>query len=253
MHIMQKDKNIRAVVLAAGKGVRMKSDLPKVLHELAGRPLVLHVIENLKSAGVEDIVVVVGYRGELVEEAVRGKARVAWQREQLGTGHAVMQAESALRGFEGKVLIACGDVPLLGAGTFGELVKSADDERVKAVVVTMVQENPKGYGRIVKDEAGNLREIVEEKDASDEIRKIREVNTGTYVFDSRFLFEGLKTIGTDNAQGEYYLPDALQYIRKKGFIVRTLLLANAVEGTGINSKEELQNLEEALARRGING
>ena len=253
MHIMQKDKNIRAVVLAAGKGVRMKSDLPKVLHELAGKPLVLHVIENLKSAGVEDIVVVVGYRGELVEEAVRGKARVVWQREQLGTGHAVMQAESALRGFEGKVLIACGDVPLLGAGTFGELVKSADDERVKAVVVTMVQENPKGYGRIVKDEAGNLREIVEEKDASDEIRKIREVNTGTYVFDSRFLFEGLKTIGTDNAQGEYYLPDALHYIRKKGFIVRTLLLANAVEGTGINSKEELQNLEEALARRGING
>lgn len=247
---MVNTQHSKAIVLAAGKGVRMKSDLPKVLHVLAGKPLVLHVIDNLKKSGVDDIVVVVGYRGELVAEAVDGAARVVWQKEQLGTGHAVMQAESALRDFSGSVLIACGDVPLLGAETFKILLESAGSDSVKAVVVTMVQDNPHGYGRIVKDGNGNLERIVEEKDASAEIKKIREVNTGTYLFDARYLFEGLKTIGTDNAQGEYYLPDALQYIRKQGFLVKTLLLENAVEGSGINSKEELQRLEDLLAKRG---
>ena len=228
----------------------MNSDLPKVLHVLAGKPLVLHVIDNLKRSGVDDIVVVVGYRGEMVADAVAGSAGVVWQREQLGTGHAVMQAESALKDFSGSVLIACGDVPLLGADTFKHLLESAGSGSVKAVVVTMIQANPHGYGRIVKDSQGNLERIVEEKDASDDIKKIREVNTGTYLFDARCLFDGLKTIDTDNAQGEYYLPDALQYVRKQGFVVKTLLLDNAIEGSGINSREELHKLEELLAKRG---
>lgn len=231
----------------------MQSDLPKVLHVLAGKPLVLHVIDNLKNSGVDDIVVVVGYRGEMVADAVAGAARVAWQKEQLGTGHAVMQAEGAIGDFSGSVLIACGDVPLLGPDTFKKLLGRAGDGSVKAVVVTMIQDNPHGYGRIVKDNLGNLERIVEEKDASEDIKKIREVNTGTYLFDARYLFDGLKTIGTDNAQGEYYLPDALQYIRKQGFIVKTLLLDNAIEGSGINSKEELQRLEGILAQRGNRG
>lgn len=240
---MSDTHTVKGLVLAAGKGVRMKSDLPKVLHPLAGKPLVIHVIENLKKSGIDDIIVVVGYRGELVEEALGSQVKVVWQREQLGTGHAVMQAESSLKGFEGGVVIACGDVPLMKPKTFRAMVDGSARENVKAIVVTMRLDNPFGYGRIIRDESGNIERIVEEKDASDEIKKITEVNTGTYYFDAKLLFEGLATVGTDNAQKEYYLPDVIQYIRKEGFVVRAHLLDNALEGAGINSREELQRIE----------
>jgi len=247
---MNGDSRIKAIILAAGKGVRMRSELPKVLHKLAGKPLVLHVIDNLRRAGIEEIVAVVGYRGELVAETVGSSAKVVWQREQLGTGHAVMQAEGEFRGYAGNVIIACGDVPLLSAASFSRLRGDISDGKTGAVVITMLQENPRGYGRIIRGDDGSLLRIVEEKDASDEERKIQEVNTGTYVFNASLLFDGLKTIGTDNAQGEYYLPDVLGYIRRKGFLVKAHLLENAVEGTGINSREELLRLEDELASRG---
>lgn len=237
---------VKGLILAAGKGVRMKSDIPKVLHVLAGKPLVMHVVDNLKAAGIDDIIAVVGYRGELVEEAVGSCAKVVWQREQLGTGHAVMQAESALKDFEGGVVVACGDVPLMKPETFQKLVKEGAGENVKAIVITMRLDNPFGYGRIIKDKNGNIERIIEEKDASDEVKKITEVNTGTYYFDAKLLFEGLATVGTDNAQKEYYLPDVVQYIRKKGFVVKALLLEDALEGAGINSREELQRIESLI-------
>lgn len=243
---MSDNHKVKGLVLAAGKGVRMKSDIPKVLHLLAGKPLVLHVVENLKDAGIDDIFVVVGYSGELVEEALGSRAKVVWQREQLGTGHAVMQAESALKGFEGGVVIACGDVPLMKPETFQALVREGTEANVKAVVVTMRLDNPFGYGRIIKDEKGYVDRIIEEKDASDEVKKITEVNTGTYYFDAELLFEGLKTVGTDNAQKEYYLPDVVQYIRWKGCIVKALMLEDALEGAGINSREELQRIESLI-------
>jgi bifunctional UDP-N-acetylglucosamine pyrophosphorylase/glucosamine-1-phosphate N-acetyltransferase len=235
--------NITAVVLAGGKGVRMESDLPKVLHKINSRPLIMYVLESLKKAGIERIITVVGYKGEMVSDAISGLSDSVIQKEQLGTGHAVMQAEKLLAGFDGNVVVACGDVPLIRPETFIKLIQEIKDEKVKAAVLTMKLENPAGYGRILKDSNGNFLRIVEEKDSDSEQKKIQEVNTGTYVFDCRFLFDGLKQIDTNNAQSEYYLPDALNYIIKSNFIVKTLLLENPVEGSGINNKSELSVLE----------
>jgi len=222
----------------------MQSDLPKVLQPFQNRPMILHVLDSLEKAGVSDICVIVGYRGELVVEAVGNRARTAWQREQLGTGHAVMQAEEAMEAFSGNVIVACGDVPLIRPDTFRAMIAASGTDKVKAVVLTMELDNPTGYGRIVKDGAGNFRKIVEEKDAGADERAIREVNTGTYVFDKDLLFEGLKRINTNNAQGEYYLPDALEHILRSGFTVRTMLLDDALEGSGVNTREELGRLED---------
>ncbi|MBN1496363.1 MAG: NTP transferase domain-containing protein [Spirochaetes bacterium] len=221
----------------------MKSDLPKVLHPFMGKPLIVHVLDNLQKAGVSDILVVVGYRGEMVVDVIGGRAGHVWQREQLGTGHAVMQAEQALADFSGKVIIACGDVPCIRPETFRALVAEAERDGVMAAVLTMVPETPFGYGRIIKDGKGRFLRIVEEKDAAPEEKKIREVNSGTYVFDKRLLFEGLRHINTDNAQGEYYLPDALQHVMASGFTVGTMLMEDPVEGSGVNTSEELARLE----------
>ncbi len=226
----------------------MQSDLPKVLHLLQGKPLIQHVLDSLQTASVDDITVVVGYRGDLVIDAVGTRARCVWQHEQLGTGHAVMQAEEIFDGYRGIVIVACGDVPLVKPGTFAGLMEEMNSNRVKAAVLTMVLHDPTGYGRIVKDADGRFMKITEEKDAPAEIRKIREVNTGTYVFDSEILFQGLRRIDTNNAQGEYYLPDALQFVLDKGNRVETLMLDDPVEGSGINTKDELNMLEKYLAK-----
>ena len=222
----------------------MNSDLPKVLHIFQGKPLIVHVLDNLRKAGVSDIYVIVGYRGEMVIEAIGGRAKPVWQYEQLGTGHAVMRAEEALAGFTGSLIVACGDVPLIRPETFRSLAAETGKGSVKAAVLTMMLDNPTGYGRILINASGNFVRIVEEKDATPEEKKIREVNTGTYVFDKRLLFEGLRHINTDNAQGEYYLPDALQHIMTAGFGVKTVPLSDPTEGSGVNTREELQRLEE---------
>lgn len=224
----------------------MKSDLPKVLHPLQGRPLISHVTESLHSAGISEIYIVVGFKGDAVINALGPSFHYVWQHQQLGTGHAVMQTESAFDGFEGKIIIACGDVPLIQPETFRHLVDISHDSDVKAAVLTMKVENPTGYGRIVADERGVFIRIVEEKDAGPDEKLIREVNTGTYIFDSTYLFNGLKRINNSNAQGEYYLPDVLQYVRASGSEVRTLCLDNPIEGSGINSQEELARLEKYL-------
>jgi UDP-N-acetylglucosamine diphosphorylase/glucosamine-1-phosphate N-acetyltransferase len=221
----------------------MHSELPKVLHPLSGKPLIAHVIDNIHRAGIEDIIIVVGYRGDDVIKAVSGVSGFVWQHEQRGTGHAVMQAAEALNGFAGHVLIACGDVPLITPVTIRGMIDESRKPNVKAVVLSMIPDSPRGYGRIIKDDDGNLARIVEEKDANDEEKKILEVNTGTYIFNKDSLFSGLKTINTNNAQGEYYLPDALKYIRSAGWIIRTVCLKDPIEGSGINSQEELLKLE----------
>lgn len=247
---MAHNGKVKALVLAAGKGVRMKSELPKVLHPLLGKPLVIHVISNLNAAGIDDITVVVGYRGEMVEEVVRPFAKVVWQYDQLGTGHAVLQAKSVFNDYRGGIIVACGDVPLMKPMTFRRISEMDLSDKIKAVVVTMKIDNPFGYGRIIRDNEGNVERIVEEKDADELLKKINEVNTGTYFFDSEFLFEGLETVGTNNAQGEYYLPDVIQYIRKKGYIVKPYLLDDPLEGAGVNSKEELQRIEAIMQAGG---
>jgi bifunctional UDP-N-acetylglucosamine pyrophosphorylase/glucosamine-1-phosphate N-acetyltransferase len=230
-------------------GKRMQSDLPKVLQPLLGKPLIDHVIKSLNAAGVDDIVVVVGYRGETVQESLGNQVRYAWQHEQLGTGHAVLQAEEALKDFQGNVIVACGDVPLIKSETFRRLVDTALEDSTKAVVLTMDVDDPTGYGRIVTDENGSFQRIVEEKDASHDEKSIQQVNTGTYVFDKHFLFEGLKHINTDNAQGEYYLPDALNYILKAGYSVKTVSCDDPLEGSGVNTKADLQELEDIVTEK----
>lgn len=227
----------------------MKSPLPKVLQPLKDKPLIHYVVDALQAAGVTDIVTVIGYKGDLVKESLLDRVQYAWQHEQLGTGHAVMQAEESLSDFRGKVVVACGDVPLISSTTFKKMISLLDDDESKAVVLTMEVDNPTGYGRIVKETSGAFLRIVEEKDADDEIRKIKEVNTGTYVFDKDFLFDGLKKIDKNNAQGEYYLPDALEHVIDSGFTVKTLKLDDPVEGTGVNTREELTILEKELIQR----
>ncbi|NLV69060.1 MAG: NTP transferase domain-containing protein [Spirochaetes bacterium] len=239
---------ISSIVLAGGKGVRMKSELPKVLHPLCGKPLIGYVVDSLGSAGIDDIVVVVGYRGDDVISFLGNSVRFVWQHEQLGTGHAVMQAEDLFRNHGGYVVVACGDVPLIKPDTFRALMHESAKENTGAVVLTMIQDNPKGYGRIVKKD-GEFVRIVEEKDASDDERGITEVNSGTYIFKTSLLFEGLKRITTDNAQGEYYLPDALEYIKGSGLRVGTIQLKDHVEGRGINTKEELVSLEQYVSQK----
>ena len=224
----------------------MKSELPKVLHELRGKPLISHVIENIKLAGISDVIVVIGYGGESVIEAVGNSVDFVWQREQMGTGHAVVQTESRLHDFKGDLLVACGDVPLISPSTFHALIESAGGEGVGASVLTMYLDNPTGYGRVVKDGSGNLVRIVEESDSTPEEKGIREVNTGTYVFNRDLLFTGLSTVRNNNKQGEYYLPDVLQYIIASGYTVNTVLLEDSVEGSGVNSQEELKRLEDYL-------
>ena len=226
----------------------MKSDLPKVLHLLCGKSLIEHVLGNLQSAGINDILVVVGYRGNEVIDKLGSNVNYVWQHDQLGTGHAVMQAEDYFKDYNGDIIVACGDVPLIKPDTFKALVNSAQDEKTGAVVLTMIQDNPTGYGRIIKND-GEFVRIVEEKDADDNQRQIKEVNSGTYIFKSRFLFEGLKKINTENAQREYYLPDVLNYIISSGLNVRTILLHEPVEGKGVNTREELGFLEQYVLNR----
>jgi UDP-N-acetylglucosamine pyrophosphorylase len=240
-------KDIAAVVLAAGKGTRMDSDLPKVIHNLRNKPLILHVIDNLHSAGISDIVAVVGYKGEMVVDVIGPGVKHVWQHEQLGTGHAVMQAENALTGFQGTLILACGDVPLIRPSTFRRLIDESSADSVGAVVLTMIVDKPTGYGRILRDEKGAFLRIVEEKDASPEEKTIREVNTGTYAFDKEFLFQGLKKINRNNAQGEYYLPDALNHVLSTGYAVKTVVLDDPLEGSGINTRDDLHAVESFVA------
>ena len=186
--------------------------------------------------------VVVGYRGDEVIDRLGSRVNYVWQYEQLGTGHAVMQAEEYFKNYNGDIIVACGDVPLIKPETFKNLTALAD-EKTGAVVLTMIQDNPAGYGRIVRENKRFAR-IIEEKDANDEVRKIKEVNSGTYIFKSKYLFEGLKRINTNNAQGEYYLPDVLSYILSVGLKVEILQLIDSIEGSGINTREELVSLEQ---------
>ena len=184
-----------------------------------------------------------GYKGDDVITAIDNNISFVWQREQLGTGHAVMQTEPQLGTYNGCLLVACGDVPLIQPETFIKLCNAVKDHKTGAVVLTMELENPQGYGRIIRGKNDNLMRIVEEKDADTIQRNIKEVNTGTYTFKSPILFQGLKTITTDNAQREYYLPDVLPFIRKSGYDVKIIKLDDSIEGSGVNSKEELIKLE----------
>jgi len=235
-------KNHAAIVLAAGKGTRMKSAIPKVLHEVGGEPMITHVIRLLEGLGVGRIIVVVGHGSLEVKKRLEGRnLTFVEQAEQLGTGHAVLCATEALRGFSGDVLILSGDVPLLGAPTIKglfKIYKKAGPARAMALVTAML-EDPAGYGRVIRDEEKRITRIVEDKDATPREKAVHEINTGSYLFDSLFLAKNIGKIGAANAQKEYYLPDLVRLAVESGRKVSALTLLDPTEVMGINNRVEL--------------
>ncbi len=242
-------EDLAAVVLAAGKGTRMKSERAKVLHEIAGRPLLFYPLLAAKAAGCEKISVVVGHQGDEVEAALADlEVDCVWQTEQLGTGHALLCAAEKLRGFSGDLLLLCGDVPLLSAETVAQLLALHRDEGAAVTVLTANLPAPQGYGRILRD-GKNVTAIVEEKDASAEQRAICEINTGTYVFAADFVFSVLPQLGKENAQGEYYLTDVVAAAANAGRKTRALCLADSNEALGINDRLQLAEAGRLMRQR----
>jgi bifunctional UDP-N-acetylglucosamine pyrophosphorylase/glucosamine-1-phosphate N-acetyltransferase len=242
---------LHVVILAAGKGTRMRSDRAKVLHPLAGRPLIDHVLDAAAALAPASVTVVVGHQAEAVRAAVDKRGcGFAVQEPQIGTGHALLQTESALRGAEGDVLLLSGDVPLLRQETIAALVKAHRSADAAATVLTAVIDTPDGYGRIVRDAGtGRMTGIVEHRDASSGERAIREINSGIYVFAMAPMFDALRRIGRANAQGEYYLPDLIALYTQQGLAVETMTLPNADEIKGVNSRSELAALAKAMRLR----
>jgi UDP-N-acetylglucosamine diphosphorylase/glucosamine-1-phosphate N-acetyltransferase len=231
---------LAAVILAAGKGTRMTSDLPKVLHTVNGQPMVSLVIDKVKQVPADRICVVVGYRADLVEAACRDKpVEFVLQAQQLGTGHAVQQCESTLEQFEGTVIVLNGDVPCLKTDTVREFVAEHHRSGAASTVLTTLIDDPTGYGRIVRSEAAGLEKIVEEKDATDEQRLIREINSGLFCFEKRELFEILGSVDCNNTQKEYYLTDVIALLRAKGRPVAAYCIDDQREVAGVNTDQEL--------------
>ncbi|MBR4944199.1 MAG: bifunctional UDP-N-acetylglucosamine diphosphorylase/glucosamine-1-phosphate N-acetyltransferase GlmU [Peptococcaceae bacterium] len=237
-----------AVILAAGQGTRMKSKLPKVLHKALGKPMVQWVIDCLTQAGVEDKIAVLGHGGEQVAQVVEQQAAIVYQAEQLGTGHAVMQAVPALAEENECVLVICGDTPLLRAQTIQALIEKHQTEGNAVTLLTAYAENPTGYGRIVRDEQ-QITAIVEQKDASEEQKLIKEINTGTYCFDQNFLVQYLATLNTNNAQKEYYLTDLIKIANEHQLPVGGFVLADFNESLGVNNRIQLSQAEAVLRQR----
>ncbi len=237
------------IILAAGKGTRMKSDLPKVLHEVGGKAMVELVLDTVLEAQVAQVVTVVGHGAELVEQRVADRSAVVLQAEQLGTGHAIQMAEPVLGDKEGVTLIASGDAPLFTLDTYQALFAFHEQSGNAVTVLTAQAPNPVGYGRIIRDENGNVIRIVEQKDATPEEALVHEINTGVYVFDNRLLFAALKQVTNDNAQGEYYLPDTLEILRQAGHTVGAYVMADFDESMGVNDRVALAQANKVLRQR----
>ncbi|WP_437193520.1 NTP transferase domain-containing protein [Planctomicrobium sp. SH527] len=239
-----------AIVLAAGKSKRMQSELPKVLHPACGRPIVEYVLDAARGAGAGRIVLVVGHKAEQVQAALQHHEDVSFalQTEQLGTGHAVMCAHDQLTGHTGAVLILAGDTPLLKGESLGELLDTLRREKAACVVGTARTENNFGLGRIVRDEDGNFLRIVEQRDASPEEQQITEINTGCFAFDGPALFEALSLVRPENSQGEYYLTDCAEILRKLGRKVVAACTLDIQEAMGINTQEQLAEVEEVMQK-----
>ncbi len=242
--------SLATIILAAGKGKRMKSDLPKVLHPLNNRPMIQYVIDVAEEIGSQRIVLIVGHKKELVMEAVKDRSvDFVVQEQQLGTGHAVRQTEDLFRNFEGDVLVLSGDVPLLTTETIRHLIEIHKQEKPLATLLTAEMEDPTGYGRIVRDENGFVQKIVEHKDADSKTRQIKEINVGIYLFNGPKLFETLPLIRNDNSQGEYYLPDVVKIYVDRGEKVAAVLTSDVEETHGINDVEQLTRAEKLLLER----
>lgn len=227
----------------------MKSKLYKVLHPVCGKPMVQHVVDTLASMRVEDVVVVVGHGADTVQATLGERVAYALQKEQLGTAHAVQQAASFLQAKEGTTFILYGDVPLLSEETLTALLHFHEDQKAAATVLTAVLPDPTGYGRIVRNDSGEVMEIVEHKDASDEVRAIKEINTGIYCFDNQKLWNALAQVKNDNVQGEYYVTDCIGILRQAGEKVVAFEAADPDETMGVNDRAQLSEAEAYMRKR----
>lgn len=238
-----------AVILAAGKGVRMRSSLPKVVHQTAGKALVQHVVDAVKANGIDDIVVVVGHGREKVEEILAPQGiKFAVQAQQLGTGHALLQTEEFFSQ-GGHMIVLAGDTPLLCAETIAAILERHKESGAQATVLTCTVNNPTGYGRILRSEQGAFRAVVEEKDATDVQKQIKEINSGLYCFNASQVFRALHELRADNAQGEYYLPDVLDIMMQKDQKIEIVLHEAEEDIYGVNDRVQLAYTEKILRRR----
>ncbi len=239
---------LKALILAAGKGTRMESDLPKVLHTVDGKPMVHYSIQAAKDAGASEVCCIVGYKNELVKRTVYDVVSFAEQKEQLGTGHAVKCAMSFIDSGT-DTLILCGDTPLITGDSLKALYEKHKKESNGVTVMSAILEDPKGYGRIIRDADGSFMAITEDKDCTEEERQTKEVNAGIYIFNSDALLASLALLKNDNAQGEYYLTDTVGIIRRTGLRVDAMPVADADEIRGVNTVAQLEEAEELMRRR----
>ncbi len=238
-----------AIILAAGKGTRMKSNRCKVLHEVAGRPMIAYVLDSARAAGINEVCLVVGHQADSVKERVGSQdIRFALQEPQLGTGHAVDAARDFFTDFDGNVLILCGDIPLVKSSTLRSMMDFHESGNGQLTVMTAVVENPHGYGRIRKSESGFIKRVVEERDADDELRRINEINAGVYIVDSRLLFDLLGRLKPNNAQGEYYLTDIIHEADSDGVTVHAFRVNDFSEASGVNSRADLAYVAKRIYR-----
>ena len=241
--------NRYAVILAAGKGTRMQSKLYKVLHKVCDRTMVELVLDSLSDLEMQEIITVVGHGAERVKEVLGDRTKFVLQAEQLGTAHAVKVAKDELKDKEGTTIVMYGDTPLIRSETINNMLDHHEKMNAKATVLTAIADNPFAYGRIIRDVNGNLVKIVEEKDATEQERKIKEINSGIYCFDNKLLFEMLEKVKNDNNQGEYYLPDVLGLIREQKEIIETYLCDDFDETFGVNDRVALAYAENVMRNR----
>jgi UDP-N-acetylglucosamine diphosphorylase/glucosamine-1-phosphate N-acetyltransferase len=237
-------QELAVVILAAGKGTRMESDRAKVLHSLAGRPLLIHVLDTVATLNPKRVLVVVGYQAEEVKRACANRPiEFVEQNKQLGTGHAVLQAQAALEDFEGNVLVLCGDMPLIKSSTLQDLLRLHHKTDARCTLLSLKTKQKKDFGRIVRSPEGAVLRIVEVRDASEQEITIDEYNSGVYCFVKSILFKTLASVDSSNAQGEYYLTDTVGILSRDGHVVACHSTQNADEVFGINSSEDLKKAE----------
>ena len=244
---MTEERRTAALILAAGEGTRMKSGLAKVLHTVGGKTMIRRVIETVRCTGPERIVIVIGHQAEMVKKELDGEGiEFVLQSERLGTGHAAQMAESLLESFDGTIQVLNGDVPLLKADTLSAFTRYHLDESSRGTVLTAMIDDPQGYGRIVRDSDGGFLRIVEDKDASDEEKQIREINSGIFCFEATDLFGALGHVDRRNVQGEYYITDCMEILRREGKNVAAYRCEQNEEVLGINDTEQLAAAERLM-------
>ena len=239
------NKELRVIILAAGKGTRMNSDLPKVLHKLNGKALLDFVLDESELLNPIETILVVGFKKEQVISHTENRINLKYvtQIEQLGTGHAVLQTEELLKNNKGHIIILYGDVPNIKASTLRPIIDEHIINNRDLTLITAEIDDPSGYGRIIRDKNGNLLKIVEEKDCDDDERKIKEWNPGIYIFKIPEVFEVLNNIRTNNASKEYYLTDAIGLAQQSNMQINAIKIANSNEVIGINTADQLEELK----------